>query len=485
MRYFFVFIFLITALTGASQELHFSLSEEVASTGTYGGLRPRIALLHDSIPLIVFGKGGSDPAVYITRKTTGGFSIPLRINGPNTGAITGTSDGPEIRTSGDTVFVVYAAFQAGTPVNRSTVVMWRSFDGGQNFSDSTVVMESNTDMLEFPNFTLTPEGNPVVAALMMELSGSATSIETYYSTDQGASFSASTGLLGLIAGQPCECCPIALEAAGNRIFLGYRNNISNLREFYVAGSTDFGQNFTQSWQIDHSGWVISSCPVNGIDFIHTGDSLHAAFPAMWGSTIKIRHAAISADGSGQGPDTFAEMNPPNSNMSNVCITGNSDTLFVGWQDTRLGSTDVQLSHRINPATQFSEPIAANDSISGAQRNIDMQWKNSELHLVYTDVSYNKVVYRKASFSEFISVNETESQLLLYPNPVKDHVIIKDSKELIINVLIYNSLGQVQLQVAGNYAQEMNINTEGLRAGVYVLEAILASGKKIRRQIVIQ
>ena len=64
-------------------------------------------------------------------------------------------------------------------------------------------------------------------------------------------------------GEPCECCPQDLAfTPDGRAVLGYRNNIDNIRDMWVAiGDADGAfQSFTE---VSDSDWFITYCPVQG------------------------------------------------------------------------------------------------------------------------------------------------------------------------------------------------------------------------------
>jgi len=67
-------------------------------------------------------------------------------------------------------------------------------------------------------------------------------------------------LLGSAPGQPCDCCPqdVLTNGAGTTL-LAYRNNISNVRDHFVARAPDFASAVAGS----STNWTTFACPVDG------------------------------------------------------------------------------------------------------------------------------------------------------------------------------------------------------------------------------
>jgi len=468
-----LFVLLLVAKSIAQQP-EFLQTIEVCNSSVFGGLRPRITLVHDSIPVISFNRAGADPAVFVSRYSGGAFSAPLRISSPGTLPLSSTVNSAEIKSAGDTVFLLYAEHTA-----EASISIRRSLDGGLSFPDSFCVASYPSNHVEFPELTLLSGGNPVVAYIFSDLNMINTEIRAAYSTNGGAVFTSSTGITGLLPGQPCECCPIAVEKAGNSVFIGYRNNISNEREFYLLQSNDGAQSFTGFVAIDDYEWIINTCPTNGIDLLPMGDSLHTAFASKPGGTVQIFHRGVHHTGTNIGTVGLNENSPPAQNMSYSVLAGANDTLFLAWQDTRSGSTDVYFSFRTPGQSGFSQAFAANDPVAGVQRTIDMAYANGLLHIVYTDLTNQKVIYRKARLTNTTSAEEIPGPnfQLTYINQ-EQSIRISNDKERIKNVLIYTISGSVSQEIKGNNQQEINISTKELIPGIYLAKLLTESGREV-------
>ena len=75
----------------------------VSGTG-YNNVRPRIALMTDNTPSVLWGDDVNN-AVYTATWNGSGFNTPVRVHSLNSDAFTSYWAGPEIAASGDTVFI--------------------------------------------------------------------------------------------------------------------------------------------------------------------------------------------------------------------------------------------------------------------------------------------------------------------------------------------------------------------------------------------
>jgi hypothetical protein len=72
--------------------------------------------------------------------------------------------------------------------------------------------------------------------------------------------------------------------------------------------------------------------------------------------------------------------------------------------------------------------------------------------------------------------------LISPNPASKTLKIQ-SKELIINTLIYEISGKQCLLQESIYSQEINIDLEGLKPGTYWVEIQFSNGKSETLQFI--
>ena len=454
------------------QSLYISLPVEITPSNTEGGTRPRIALLHDSIPVVVHSKAGADPAVYFS-KWNGASFTSTRLTSPGSLPLSSFINGPEIATSGDTVYVVIADH-----TDSASIILFRSFDGGTSFNDSILVADYSANHVEFPGITILPNGNLIISFMLASLDLSFTEMVTCISTDAGTTFSSPQNVSGLNPGKPCECCPNSLISSGNTVALAYRNNDSNIRDFYAVISSDGGQNYIGQ-RIDTSNWFNGSCPSNGADLLLSGDSLYWAFCAMRDGFMRVQNGGVSVSNPQITGSSKADSSSVNTTQSQAAIAGNQDTMLVFWQDNRLGSVDVYLSWRVQPGEPFTGPVRVNYSSTGTQRTPDAVYDGEMFHVVYHDYTAGKAFYNRISFNEFTSVgdHQAEAQPLLYPNPAKDHIqAISTGSNEISFISIYDLEGRL-ISGISNAARSRMFYIGFLTPGLYLLDITYTDGSR--------
>ncbi|MCF8349230.1 MAG: T9SS type A sorting domain-containing protein [Bacteroidales bacterium] len=73
-------------------------------------------------------------------------------------------------------------------------------------------------------------------------------------------------------------------------------------------------------------------------------------------------------------------------------------------------------------------------------------------------------------------------LNLYPNPVKDNVMI-DSEEAILEVSIFDVYGKVVTNLPVASQRQVQVKTENLPSGLYILRINLAGGEVIAHKFI--
>lgn len=95
---------------------------------------------------------------------------------------------------------------------------------------------------------------------------------------------------------------------------------------------------------------------------------------------------------------------------------------------------------------------------------------------YGDEYFVKMYYSPANVDE----NEIQN-VMIYPNPAKDLLIVK--AENITNVMVYNAIGQKVYEQTAN-SSEVSINLDGFDSGIYLVK-IIADGNEVTRKVSIQ
>ena len=217
--------------------------------------RPRVKLTNGDAPLIIWRKDATPKTLRASSWDGLSFSQPYDIL--QNGILPSSWDGPEVATKGDTVYVVFTSLAT----TQSSIMLIKSFDGGINFSDTIRVSENNPlHKFRMGNVEINNNGNPVVSYMQYLLNWNEPKQMVNTSLSFGSTFLGATEASALALGEPCDCCKSSLVCDGNNVFLLFRNNESNMRNSYIAKSTDGGLNFSSVADMDDYTWSLSSCP---------------------------------------------------------------------------------------------------------------------------------------------------------------------------------------------------------------------------------
>ncbi|MBN1651648.1 MAG: T9SS type A sorting domain-containing protein, partial [Bacteroidales bacterium] len=82
------------------------------------------------------------------------------------------------------------------------------------------------------------------------------------------------------------------------------------------------------------------------------------------------------------------------------------------------------------------------------------------------------------------IDESISSSIIIVNPIVNHRLIIRSPHMITEIKIYSVLGQL-LYAHKTNANEMEINLEHWKGGVYLIDMEITGGKHIRKRIIAQ
>ena len=470
----FIVIF-FSSVSSFAQQLYYSLPVAVTAQNIYGNYHPRITLANGT-PVITWGE---TDYVYTARYSGGGFNLPVQVSPVGSDIYISVVDGPVLASKGDTV---YYAWYDQTGANESIVIA-RSFDAGITISDTQVVFASATKRVEFPEITVLSNGRILLSFIYSNLDETQPEIVVCYSDDNGLSFTVPQNVSSLNPGQPCECCPMSIISEGNFVAVGYRNNISNIRDFYVSVSYDGGTTFTSGAQIDYSSWSVSSCPTTGIDLMIQDDTLIGAWTTKPGTIFQAKTGTLNMNTLAPGFNRLVDDTPSNFIQNYPSIAGNDDTLAIVWQDNRNGSADIFMSFSLNGISQLSEPEMINTTMNlSTQQGAHMVFENGVFHIVWMDSPSQRVMYQRAKFTEWTAVEEnlsSEYEAIIYPNPASDVVMVQSN----LNFTRYEISDISGRKIAEGAYHGNTINFD-LENGNYILH-LFSENNIITRKLIVQ
>ena len=255
MKKIFITLLLQTIITCSfSQQLNFG-NYHTISTGADGYGRARIVTVSNGDPLIVWRKDSSPKMLKAKRWSGSNFVSSYDIT--NAGVNPNSWDGPEVAAKGDTVYVVFTSLAT----TQTSIMLIKSFDGGLTFSDTTRVSKNDPlHKYRMGNIAIDKSGNPVVSYMQYLLNWMEPKQMVNKSNDFGSSFVGAVEASHLSPGEPCDCCKSSIVIDNDNIYLLYRNNDNNLRNSFVAKSSNSGLSFDTYTDLDDFNWIINSCP---------------------------------------------------------------------------------------------------------------------------------------------------------------------------------------------------------------------------------
>ena len=374
---------------------HLTVSENSDGFG-----RPRVKLTNGDAPLIIWRKDATPKTLRASSWDGLSFSQPYDIL--QNGILPSSWDGPEVATKGDTVYVVFTSLAT----TQSAIMLIKSFDGGINFSDTIRVSENNPiHKFRMGNVEINNDGNPVVGYMQYLLNWNEPKQMVNTSLSFGSSFLGATEASALALGEPCDCCKSSLVCDGNNVFLLFRNNESNMRNSYIAKSTDGGLNFSSVADMDDYIWSLSSCPATTPRGVLSGDSIVVVKRSGATGNNEVVCSNVSMQNLNYSYNNNIDfISGVVQNYPEVSASG--DTIIAVWQDNRESYQDCYLSFSTEGPHALQGSLSFTDtSFFGQKIDPDVEFKNGIAHLVYLNSTEHKIVYLKASFQSPSNSNE--------------------------------------------------------------------------------
>jgi hypothetical protein len=465
MRYVFFLAGLGANLFLTAQNgLVFTSPIPVANGVTYGYLRPKIALDANSQPVILWGKS-STHQIFTSTFNGVDFNTPVSINPAGTHPYMSSWYNADIKSAGDTLIAV---FPTDVPANH--VFLVKSTNGGNTWSDTVRVDHLPPGGIAyFPSADINQAGHIAVSFMRHEAGWLNPRYVITTSMDGGTVFGADTNASAIATGEVCDCCPAHVIYNNHTQVLTFRNNNTNLREFYAAVSTNDGAGFT-GYNIDNQGWVYPACPSVAPSSFLSGNRLNTVF--MSGASGANRIYFSTSQINTQTVDAVQMVDPgvPSGTLqTHPKLAGKDSIMAVVWNQTYSGETDVYLRFSTFGMDSLLGPgINISTSPAGIQQNADMVYANGVFHIVYQNVPTQQLYYVRAIMDEYVGAP-----------PVSDFTYSLH----VANEILYLQLAHAEqwshqplqmfdargaLVFSGNLgdASQVEVNLQGLASGIY-------------------
>jgi len=435
---------LLLPIFSFGQYLNPSTPYILSSGPSEGYERPRVVITANNSPFVIWSKPSTPKAIKARKWNGTDFDSAADLVNADlmpTGFI-----GPEIAAKGDTVYLIFESLLH----NNHVIYLKRSFDGGLTFSDTIRVSDnSNTHKFAMPNISVREDGNPVIS--YMECLPNWTDWKQVVKTsfNFGMSFSPATDVSALAPGEPCDCCQSTLVTNGNNVYLLFRNDDNNVRNTYIAHSTDNGLTFTATQDLDDINWVLNSCPTSSAVGAVLGDSIMVVRRNGGSGVNELFKSNVNADDLQKS--YFTQVESAGSSLQDKAeIATDLNNFVTVWEENRNGNKDCFYSvigsdgkslyngiisdtatfgHKIEPDIAYGGPYSGNFSV------VYTASTQHEVHFLYGPLIFVVAAINEASDSN-------DKKLLKTVNLLGKNVTSESNKPFIN---IYND-GSVERKV---------------------------------------
>ena len=423
----------------------FSLSQALEPNDTYiissgsseGYDRPRVVITANNSPFIIWSKATSPKAIR-ARKWNGtvfGNAVDL-VNADlmPTGFI-----GPEIVAKGDTLYLIFES----SLHNNHIIYLKKSFDGGFTFSDTIRVSDnSNTHKFAMPNIGIREDGNPVISYMESTTSWTDWKQMVKTSFDFGTIFSTAVDVSALAPGEPCDCCQSTLVTKGNNVYLLFRNNDSNVRNTYIAKSTDNGVTFTSTQDLDDVNWVLNSCPTSSPVGAVLGDSIMVVRRNGGSGINELYKSNVNANDLQKS--YFSKVEYTGSSLQDkveIAAANINTSVFVSvWEENRNGNKECFYNVQASNGESLYNSVLSDTTTFGHKLNPDIAYGGPNaadvFSIVYTASTAHEVHFVYSSLMFVSAVNElggmVNKQLLRSVDLLGKKVVPENNKPFLSN-----------------------------------------------------
>ncbi len=398
----YIFLFLLFPLFSFAQFLNPSILYILSSGPSEGYERPRVVVTANNSPFVIWSKASSPKAIKGRKWNGANFDSAFDLVNADlmpTGFI-----GPEISAKGDTVYLIFESLLH----NNHVVYLKRSFDGGLTFSDTIRVSDnSNTHKFAMPNISVRDDGNPVVS--YMECLPNWTDWKQVVKTsfNFGTSFSPATDVSALAPGEPCDCCQSTLVTYENNVYLLFRNDDSNVRNTYIAQSTDNGLSFSANQDLDDINWVLNACPTSSPVGAVLGDSIMVVRRNGGSGVNELYKSNVNKDDLQKS--YFSQVESSGSSLQDKVEIATDLNNFVSvWEENRNGNKDCFYSVIGSDGKSLYNGIISDTATFGHKIEPDITYGGPYLgnfSVVYTASTAREVHFLYATLTQISAVNE--------------------------------------------------------------------------------
>lgn len=430
----------------------------VEVTGSSNAHRPRIDLLADNTPVLIWGKftGSSNKDYFFSKWDGTGFPSATVLNDVN--ILTYDWGGTDIVADGNTLYTVYKS----SDVTVGKVFLRRSTDGGATWEPKIQIEQAN-ELAMYPSVEAYGGNTVMVTYMVHGTGGSNPQYIVRTSNDGGQTFSSQASVSSDFGAEACYCCPPAIVGNSDYQVMSFRNDDGNIRDMKAGVSTNGGATFDTQISLDDHYWIIASCPSSGGDVVLNGSQLYSTYMSKGSGDEMIyfveddlSDATVYTEAQAVELGTTTTMNHPH-------LTNLGDSVLLVWQQTDQGETNIWYNFSETGMSGWQTSTAAPLLLDGTQTKPDVAMgSDGSIHLVYHDLELDRVMYTKGSFSSAGGTKLELAQFQIHPNPTEGNITLTGI-EANTSYLVTDLNGKTVLDGRGEH-----VASDVLDAGVYII-----------------
>ena len=436
-----ILLFLLLPIVSFAQYLNPSTTYILSSGPSEGYERPRVVITANNSPFVIWSKSSSPKA--IKARKWNGTSFDNAFDLVSADLIPTGFIGPEIAAKGDTVYLIFESLIHSNHV----IYLKRSFDGGLTFSDTIRVSgNSNTNYFFMPNVAVMEDGNPVISYMASDSTGYKQIVRA--SLDFGNTFSAEADVSALAPGEPCDCCQSTLVTNGDNVYLLFRNDDVNVRNSYIAKSTDDGLTFTSTQDLDDINWVINACPISSAVGAVLNDSIMVVRRNGGSGINELYKSNVNKDDLQKS--YFTQLESSGSPFQDkVEITTDLNYFVSVWEESRNGIKESFYNVMGSDGKSLCNGVISDTATVGHKLKPDIAYGGpyaETFSVVYSAFTAKEVHFVYASLMSVSAVNEaphSNDKKLIKTVNLLGKTIVPESNKPFIN--IYND-GTVERKI---------------------------------------
>ena len=185
--------------------------------------------------------------------------------------------------------------------------------------------------------------------------------------------------------EPCDCCqPDIVIADNGDLYIGYRNNISNLRLHYIVKKEYGSDSFQEPIPVSYFSDYVSYCPSSGPSLSIENNNIASGFYVSQHNNTYVNHASLDtlifSEEVNVSPGSGASQNFP-------FVVLKEFVIHTAWIDYRNGNPDIYYAAmELGGDELVSEQRISDDSeeSSNVQKDPFLIWGNNELICFWSD-----------------------------------------------------------------------------------------------------